>query len=569
LGNEKVVSLNQNRRRNLSAALLLAALPLAASAAERPGMVSTFGFGGISAPGRWNPLRIACKGALEGGLVEITRRDEEASVLSVESFEYAAGAVIECPVFLDDELGSLSVGLRAGGELLAEEKLALRSRSFPGHIVLVSGVGSATQASLGRILLPREPVQVVAVKLTELPSHGLDYDGLAALVLRDPGVALSPPRIEALRSWLGAGGALALVRAGEGRGSLASAILPADARGFSDLDIGGGRIPVSLARFGAGRIALVSGDPENLAPVEADAFWDALIDLPPFERSERFVAGLAAPPLSNLPFHLAAVETKDLRALAFYAPCAALFLVLAFAKRRRRAIFVLALVAASAAAFVVAPLFDRSGKRDARAAIRALVLPGASSLVANLSLRGAYYQQGELLSPFLARRVVDVGVGEGESGRLFGTSPPRWSHGGSLAFVGLRETRYDELSLSALLPSERLDPGGLADLLGILRDAGPGASLPALTPDAKAAFLEAGGRGWRTWNGRNASWDKAEEAPFWLVLDAPWLAGLSSSHPSQGFFVGLASASPFGFSVMGDPVEDLVWAYPFSRAGEE
>jgi len=561
----------RNRRWSILPRPLLVALTLAASfapsAAERPGLASTFGFGGVSAPGRWNPLRISCGGPLESAVIEVARRGADDSTLSIESFPYAALSSIECPIFLDDELDSLTVALRAGGELLAEERVALRSRSFPGHIVLVSGLESSTQAALARTLLPREPVQVVALRLRELPAQGLDYDGASAIVLRDPGRALSPPRIEALRSWLGAGGALVLVQPGEGGESLASAILAGEEKEFRDLEFRGLSVPASLARFGAGRIALVPGAAENLAPSEAEAFWAKVLGLPPFNGSEGFAPGLAMPPPSHLPFHQAATGVKDLPALAFYIPCAALFLILAFSKKRRRTLFALLFAASTAAAFVAAPLLDRSGRRDAGAAIRALVLPGASSLAASLSLRGALYREGELLSPFLSRRVVEAAAGGG-SGRLYADSPPRWTHGASLAPVGLRETRFDELSLVALLPAGIIGEGQLASLLGTLRDADPEAPLPAFPAGAKAAYLEAGGRLWRIWNGRGLSWDRAEEAPSWLALDASWLVGLSSSHPGHGFFAGLSSASSIGFSVMGDPVEEMIWAYPFPRAGE-
>jgi len=570
------VTVNRNCHRRILPRPLLAAFMLAASfalsSAERPGLSSTFGFEGVSAPGRWNPLRVSCGGPLEGGVVEVTRRGADDSALSIESFPYAALSSIECPVFLDDELASLTVALRADGELLAEERIALRSRSFPGRIVLVSGLGTSTQAALARILLPREPVQVVALRMRDLPAQGLDYDGTSAIVLRDPGASLSPPRLEALRSWICAGGALALVRPGNGGESLASAILASAAPAWSDrefrqLEFRGPSAPASLAGFGAGRIALVSEAAENLAAPDAEAFWAEVLDLAPFGRSEGFAPGLAMPPPSHLPFHQAASGVMDLPALAFYLPCAGLFLILAFSRKRRRALFALLLAAAAAAAFVAAPPLDRSGRRDASASVRALVLPGASSLSVSLSLRGARYREGELLSPFLSRRAVEAAA-LGGSGRLYGGSPPRWAHGASLASVGLRETRFDELSLVALLPAGALGGGQLASLLRTLRDADPDAPLPAFPAGAKAAYLEAGGRLWLVWNGRSSSWDEAEEAPSWLALDASWLVGLSSSHPGHGFFAGLSQAPSLGFSVMGDPVEQAIWAFPFARAGE-
>lgn len=552
----------------IAAAALLAPVRLLA---ERPRVSPAFGFGGLAAPGRWNPLRVSCGGELEGGLIELERRAEDGAILSVETFPYAAGRTVECPVFLDDGLDALELRLKAGGELLSEEGVPLRARTFPGHIVLASGLSPVVQAALGRLLLPREPVQVVSVKTDELPVEGLDYDGVSALVLRDPGRSLSPARVEAMLGWLGGGGSLALIGEASLADSLASAFLD-PSRAMESLPFvtpSRGKAPsLAVATLGAGRIAMVSGDPGSLPPGDAEAFWSAALGLRPFERSERLAPGLVMPPPRYLTVQVASAEAKDSRALAFYLPFAALIVLMASRKPGRSRLVALASAAALAAALVAAPLLDRAGRREARASARVLVLPGGTGLLEGFALRSPFYPQGEPLGPLLSRRPVAVGAEEGGSGVLDGRSPAAWSHGSGRPVAALRETGPDSLVLMACVAAGGQAGKDFPALIYALRDAEAEGSLPRLPRDAKAAYVEPGGLAWRLWDGRASTWDRVAEAPAWLGLDESWVSGLCASFPRRGFVVGLSPASPLGFTVMGDRVGDLVWASPSRPAGE-
>ncbi len=203
----------------VATALAIAASAAGAAAAREPSMreparlEAELGFDGHFVPDRWAPLWLRSEGA-PGARIEVERRGANGSDIGRESFPAGDGQRIECPVPMTVDLETIAVRLVSGDGILAEVKLDARSNAFPGNLALACGLPVSARLAISSALMPGEPVQAVAVGTDELPANGLDYDGVGALALADPGSVLSPAQREALLAWIAGGGGSRFLRRG-------------------------------------------------------------------------------------------------------------------------------------------------------------------------------------------------------------------------------------------------------------------------------------------------------------------------------------------------------------------
>jgi len=558
-----------------AAPILAAALALIAAApcgAATTRLSASLGFGGFVVPGRWNPLWARSDGGAGTageGSIQVVLRSEDGSAIGIETFPCKDGLRVECPVMVDERLQSISVRLVSSGEILAEEKIAARSRLFPGHVVLVCGEGSIAELAISAALYPAEPVQAVSLGLGDLPSRGLDYDAVSAVVLRDPGRAIAPAQRDAMVSWIAGGGRLAVTaprRAGE---SVLASLFPGlDA---TRADQGRSSLP-----YGLGAVELVRESASSERPGEAERRWRAALALSPYGSSERLTASRAfKSAAASFPKDPRAsrAEVVLLVALALWAAIAAL----ASRNRKKSLLPVIAAAAASFAfALALAAPLEAMLRRGARVSTRALVLPEDGSAIVSIGVRTSF---GDALREFLsvkALRGLRVEYGSLEGGLMSSASSAdgaafEWSHALPKAALSLRSSSRDALDLAGIIEFEALEGSGFPrEAL----DATFSRELPELESSGRLAFALAapgspsgappgGSPGEVAWLSRSdGRWVPEPTAPSWVGNDASWIDALRSIAPGRPFLVGRCFAPALGLSVGGSAAAGLLWAMP-------
>jgi len=466
-------------------------------------------------------------------------------VLGSETFPALEGILIECPVWMSEDLRSISVRLLSGsGESedrpLAELRLEARAKSFPGHIVLACGLSMEARLALASSLMPLEPVLVVATSIAELPSNGLDYDAVSAIAIAGRSLEPSPAQRGAILAWMSGGGRLCLADAAE------RWALPASVAGKS--------MPYGLGSF-------ASLPPDR---AEVPASWIRALSLSPYESSQRAGAGSSGrgPVTTAEPVGPSSEAGKFIRA-AIAAWLAATLLGAAIGRKR---LAPLAAVSALGLASVLAGggALDRALVRGASVRALALVLPGSGS--AFLSLRAKAYVPPSSVDWAAARAIgaPSVSYSNLESG-TFG----EWEHAVPKAAFGLRGADSGGLELEAMVaPDEWMDiaagsTGAFSRESRLQGGDGP----PDVESSFPLAFLSEGAiPAW--WNkDPGARWAKSEGPPAWLEGDAQWLTALRGGLGALSVLAGSCRADSLSVRAEGGALREIRWAMPLPRGG--
>jgi hypothetical protein len=531
----------------------LAAAPSAAAAAR---LSASLGFGGIVVPGRWNPLWVRCEGSPSNASLHVVLKTEGGGEMGIETFPCVDGLRFECPVLIGENLDSISVRLVSSGQILAEEKLPARSRFFPGHVVLVCGEGTDVEHAVGASLYPSEPVKALSLPLADLPSAGLSYDAVSALVLRDPGAVLAPAQRNAMLSWLSGGGRLAVTAVREEGGSVAALLFPDLVRA------GGGGIPVSFDT-GFGRVSLLGTRAAGHSP--ADAEWKDILGLVPYDRSGRISAGRVFKTAASS-FEKDAeafrAEVVILVSLALWSG------VSIFVSRNRRKSLV-PLLGASTVSLLFAAAgsisLDAMMKRESRVSLRLLILPGGGASFVSIAVRdgsGEAFGEGIRVDTVKGISVDFRGV---EEGRLAPSESDvvRWNHHLPAPLLSLLPRSRGMLELTGVFGPEHLaDSEVPLDALGPL----PTPADPDIEVRGRAALVTIASNAvvWRT--RKNGRWIDEPSIPSWVGMDAIWIEELRSLAPGRTFLVGRSVMPNLPLSVGGAASREALWAIPLMEA---
>jgi hypothetical protein len=528
---------------------LIAASPWVSAAAR---LSASLGFGGIIVPGRWNPLWIRCESCPADTTIHVVLKSPGGAEIGVETFPSVDGVRLECPVRIDDNLDSISVRLVSSGRILVEEKLAARARVFPGHLVLVCGENSKVEHAIASVLYPSEPVKALPLSITDLPSAGLSYDCVSAVVLDDRGPVLAPAQRDAMLSWISGGGRLVVTALRESGKSVADTLFPERARKRQD-----GR-PASFKR-GLGFVKLF--DAQGSSRLQSEAEWKAALDLAPYDKSGRITAGRVfntAPYSFEKDSDVSRAETIILVSLALWAS------VLAFVSRNRRKSFVpiLGVCAFSLLfAFAGSMSLDSMLKRQSRTSLRLLVLPGDGSSFASVSVRDASAESwGEGLRIETVRGIAVEFRGI-EDGRLPASESAifTWNHRLPASVLSLHPREGGILELNGVLSPTVLTG---SDLPLEALSSGTTATRDNILFGGRSALVVPSSRGlvWRVQ--KNGSWVDESAAPSWVGPDQTWVEELAVIVPGRSFLVGRNLLPQLQLKVGGASVREFFWAIP-------
>lgn len=557
----------------LLALLLSLSLPGAARA-EEAGLRASLGFAGLAATGRWAPLWISGGGAPPGSRIEVARLDAVGAVRSAEIFPAGGGPTIECP--LRDEAGITTVRLRLLDEegVVAELRMPARDGRFPGHIVLLVQGGPGIRRAIADTLLPLEPVQVAEIGLSSLPAVGLDYDGVSALVLGDPGASLSPAQVEALLGWIAGGGRAVITGKRSGSSSLFTALVARTGEGPRPLEGGGESLELGL-----GALLDFPSEAAELPGASSPGFWRRTLGLVPYAQSRRLGPSRAfadPSPRWTAPPEDALVSQGISAGLLLWGIAA-----FAFARRRRET--VLPLLAFSAlglgAAVTGGLLADRAHHGGAVGLGRVLLLPGSGSALAWMGV-GAEDRNllGDWTSFVAHDRIAVSALGtEGGSFSAERGEGTTWAHGPGSSFFSTRIAEGRRFEVAALVPVERLGRPELAQLagrapLGSSSNLPPPGTASGLAPRSGLLAYLGPDKEVLWWLPSAAgAWERSSDPPGRLVPDRDWLLALHRAYPGFGFLVGREAMPKLGLAVHGGGIAKLCWVLPFppdsGRAG--
>jgi hypothetical protein len=525
---------------SLAKALLLASMAAASfpSAFASARLGAALGFGGLTPPGKWVPLRIRCDEAPESATIQVLRQAEGDREIGRESFPAREALEIECPVWTDRELRTIVVRLSSGGAALAEVKLDARARPFPGHLVLACGLSARSRLAIASCLMPAEPVQAVEIDAAALPANGLDYDGVSALAIADADVALAPAQREALLTWMAAGGRLVLVSARPDNGGL-----------LGSLGLEG------AVAFGLGSLARITREPAGTSAKEAAA-WRESLALAPYDASARTGAGPAARVSATVGRPSAAAKKARFVIVAMVLAWLGATLAAAAFGRARAAPLAMAAAVGLAAVLAGSPALEAAFMRGASVRALALVLPDSGSAIVTLSAKA--YAPSDALgwTDVRALRPLSVAYGGAEKGVM-----GEWRHGSPRAAFSLRLAQARELDLEAALGPRSLAGSALPSFA---RGAYPrgGARPPDIESALPLAFLASGDDDSWWEKDPGGAWQKSKGPPPWIEDDAEWIRSVRGGRRALAVLAGSCDAASLGLSVAGGPVREMSWALP-------
>lgn len=544
-------------KRLLIAAIVLASPFFAAEAGATALLEASLGFSGYSVPGKWAPLWLRCEGAPPSARIVVTRIDEKGIESGSESFPAALGR-IECPLWTGDGLAYARVRLVSGGRDLAEARVDARAKGFPGHLILACALSARDRLDIASALMPEEPMMAVPVSPSDLPSNGLDYDGVGALAIDETeggafskgALGLSAPQREALRAWIASGGRL-LALSGQGRSAVLLEL---------GLEEGAGR-----AAYGLGSYRSHPAKALREGSAGSQAFWREALELEPYDPSSR--KGPSAALRYSEASDLNLIGGTRIRLVVDLAILAWIVATIAASLVSRKKAFGVGAVAALCLAAVLAGgrVLDGSFGRGSRLRVLALALPDSDSAYATLSAKA--HAPAEPLTWAYAPAIGNpqLRCPGGESGSL-----GRWEHELGLASFSLRKGGDKELELAGMIGEKTWKAMSQGSVPAYVRNPETGLP-PEVESSSILAFIPGGKSGdkpkWWIKEPRG-SWKASNDPPERFRSEGPRLLALRGSEGSGSVLSGLCPASPLGIRVEGKLVDEIVWAMPLPGGGK-
>lgn len=532
-------------------ALIVIILATASSgaSAESARLECSLGFGSYAVPRRWIPLYVRGDKSVDPGRIELRRLDAAGKTLSVETFPYRESARLECPVLMDESCASLAVTLRSGPHVLAESRLRLWDKVFPGHIILHSDMPSAVQRVLSSFLLPEEPVQLVSVKPRDLPGQALDYDAVSVIMMADPGPSLSPSQAEALRAWIAGGGRLVVTGARQGENGVLASIDPS----FGSS---------GTSSFGRGRVTAFRAEASELPRASLARSLEAAVELRQYGREPRLSQGTMFPieQGSGFPDARSGLPNSPLVILLILWAGAAV--AVSFVHKRRLSYLLAVSLACTALAVPVGLYLDRSWQRGAESSVRLLALPGSAGFLAEAGFRLPSSDRKSFIPLGMTAWGLDLGFDVSERGRIAPRETPEWRHESQKSRFSLHSGGESNIRLSAFLPPLVIRDTGLPALFGELALADGKPAPLKRTRQGPLAYFSADDGLWWKWDHYAWRWIESGNCPQEFSSQEEWLRAAASLSGGEGLFFGTDRLRAAPFFLQGGALDEALWAMP-------
>jgi hypothetical protein len=515
-----------------------------------------FGYGGYAVPGYWTPLIIKNNQEINNGSVEIERVTPKKDSPK-EIYPIGKNSVIECPVLIDELTSGVIVRLYSGNELLMERSVRTDEKIFPGHMILTSGMNSRIQQALTHCLFPEEPVMTTSVNPEELPSTGLNYDCISALVMTDPGNSLTPAQIDSLKYWIAGGVKLVLF-----------GILP-DNESIIDKFRDDFRMEdknSEIIDMGYGKIIAFTKDADSLDFTSNSSKWHDLLEMKPYAHNLRLTSSKAFITDDN-PDKLK-IDNSFLRTVLFFIVLiwSVIFILILIIVKKKILILTLYTCVAIIALIPSGYVLKKIWHGGAIYHNRMIVLPGNSGVSFDtmiwfpLSTRQIGIQNNYSIWGINA----DFGVSEK-------AVINNWFGKISFLFHSLYKPAYSlkkgnslSIELSSFVSNEALDGSFLQELIEKNKGAFLQINKINFGNNPKLVLVKGNSLDieWWKWDNVNFKWNRNDAVPDWLSNDMGWMNQLKKIRPDNNWLVGLDRFSGLNLKIQNELCPLTLWAIP-------
>ncbi|HYH05134.1 MAG TPA: hypothetical protein VEC37_18745 [Bacillota bacterium] len=514
----------------------------------------TMGYGGYVTPGRWNPLRIAVNQAVANGRIVIIRQEQGKTADEIVETFPLQGLQLELSVLANEQNGCLKIQLLSGEQILAEQMIDLTQKVFPGHLVLALNVPATVQQKLTKVLLPEEPVRVATAKLADMGAVFLNYDCVSALVMRDPGAVLAPLQVEAIYSWLTGGGKLILCNVRPGRRSLLSE--------FSKLRLPQISDGPATIKVGRGEVRLWSEDFTVLN--QSISSWQQVLNLQPYERSQRLTASDCFPVLPQPPPRRKPMDTTPRAAITyigiylFLGIWAILVTGVTLWGQLRSISYLLGFTLLGVIiAYPVGSLVSEQWQRGIEVYTRAIILPQSGGILwasdikmADLDIYDAGSHQS---SPWGANVTLNDDAGTVRSRNALQTI---WKHRIASPRALIREVNPNALNLVGIIqPGPNIGTMDLSSNVGQDRDRNIKNQLAK-----EIAYWD--GKSWWQMQGQYKKPTPHSRIPNWLLEEREWVEKLIELFPDQPWLFRRGVLPELELKIEGSPATKVLFVAP-------
>ncbi len=507
-----------------------------------------FGFGGYSVPGYWSPLYIKINQDIKSGKVEIERKNN-ANVFLKEVFPLSKNNTVECPILYDENINSVVVRLFSENELLIERTINIDEKIFPGHIILTNGLNSRIQQSIAHSLFPDEPIQVVPISLENLPSVGLNYDSITAVVITDPGILLTPSQINALKYWIAGGGQVVVFNLLSETDSIISKL---SGKILSD-------DKYLIFGSGYGKIIGFYEDVMSSGIAYDSSEWQKLLGLKPFGQNPRLTAAKILRQEDNI--LRIKFNYSSLRIMIFICVLswALIFFILLFFTKRNILILSIFTLITLIVFIPFGNYFKKKWQGGAAYLNRIVVLPGNNGFLINSRLwfPNIYSNDFNLMGI-----KIDFGISE----KAF--LSPRAKNSGFLVHkinipdYVLKKGTNEFIDIVSYQPFDKINKEFLKNIpAGNRFDGIPDIKNIYFQEQKNLVLVKGKNRDleWWYWDINNHKWKREKENPVWLNNDLEWIMNIKKNRSDVDLLIGFDNIDGINIKLQGELCPRTLW----------
>lgn len=507
-----------------------------------------YGFGGYSVPGYWAPLYIKINQNIKSGRIEIERKNNS-NIFSKEIFPCSKNNTIECPVLFDENIASIVIRLYSYNELLIERTINIDEKIFPGHIILTNGMNSMIQQSIARSLFPEEPVQVISINLEDLPTVGINYDCVTALVISDPGILLNPSQLNALKYWISGGGQIVVFDLLSESNTILNKL--------------GGEVLSSnkykVIGSGYGKIFGFNEDAESSDIGFKSSEWQKLLELKPYGQNPRLTASKILKSEENIvrvKFNYSFLRTIIL--ICTFSWAIMFFLILFFKKKNILILSIFTIIS-----FIIFIPFGNVLKKKWQGGSayhnRMIILPGNNGFLINSRI---WFPN--LYSNDFYLKGIDINFGVSEKAIL----NPR-TRNSSILVHNINKPGYilkrganDSIEIVAYQSFNNIENKFLKNIL-LKNDFKKILDIKGIDFQQKENLVLVKGKNrdleWWVWDIINYKWKKEKDSPEWLNNDLEWITSLKKNRIDADLLIGFDNINGLNITLQDESCTGTLW----------
>ena len=514
------------------------------------------GYGGYTVPGYWTPLFIKSNQNIKSGSIEIERINNSKNA-PVEIFPITKNSMVECPVLINENFGGIIVRMYSGKEMLIERTIKANEKIFPGHIILTIDMNSRIQQALTHSLFPYEPVLTIPFNMEDLPSNGLSYDSISAVVMPDPGIRLTPSQTDALKYWIAGGGKLVLFGLNPGEESITNILSPGnlykEKDGYIEIRQGYGKIYGFNKEAGMSEQALYGSE------------WKKILELEPYTHNLRFTSSKMFTANDNLQNRISDYSYIRTPIFIFIISWFLLFAILLLLPKKKY-ILLSALTLVCIISFVPAGLYlKKKWHGGTQYQNRVVVMPGVDLAAIDTRIWYPKFNGMWMKNNFSLWGIeADLGISEKAYFYPWFGKKSALVHRLSKCMTALSGGNTDTIEFSGYGSSNLFKSSIINGL--VIKENNPFPDIHEMDFGNNANMVILKGNNHDPelliWDKTLKQWKRSDSVPVWLVKDMDWADNLKRSTPKTSWLIGYDEIQGINLKLQKELCQTALWATP-------